>query len=84
MLHAGLAIAPWNVLAAGRIRSDAQEEERRKTGEKGRTMLSPNWERTEEEKRVARVLEEVAAEVGAPTIQAGTHAFLAAAQVERS
>ena len=80
----GMALAPWNVLAAGRIRSDAQEEERRKTGEKGRTMLSPNWERTEEEKRVARVLEEVAAEVGAPTIQAGTHAFAAAAHLERS
>ena len=31
----GMAIAPWNVLAAGKIRTDAEEEERRKTGEKG-------------------------------------------------
>ncbi|EJF56937.1 Aldo/keto reductase [Dichomitus squalens LYAD-421 SS1] len=72
----GMALAPWNVLAAGRIRTDAQEEERRKTGEKGRMMLSADWERTEEEKRVAKVLEEVAAEVGAPTIQAVAIAYV--------
>lgn len=34
-------------------------------------MGSPEWERTEEERKVAKVLEEVAAEVGAPNIQAG-------------
>ena len=34
-------------------------------------MLSPDWVRTDEEKRVARVLEEIATEVGAQTIQAG-------------
>ena len=31
----GLALAPWNVLAAGRIRTDEEEEKRRQTGEKG-------------------------------------------------
>ena len=31
----GMALAPWDVLAGGKIRSDAQEEERRKSGEKG-------------------------------------------------
>ena len=31
----GMALAPWNVLAAGRIRSDAQEQARRESGEKG-------------------------------------------------
>ena len=31
----GMAIAPWNVLATGKIRTDAEDEERRKTGEKG-------------------------------------------------
>ena len=31
----GMALAPWNVLAGGRIRSDAQERERRESGEKG-------------------------------------------------
>ena len=34
-------------------------------------MILPNWERTEEERKVCKVLEEVAAEVGAPNIQAG-------------
>ncbi len=31
----GMAIAPWNVLAAGKIRTDAEEQARRETGEKG-------------------------------------------------
>ncbi|KAI0354912.1 aryl-alcohol dehydrogenase [Trametes cingulata] len=67
----GMAIAPWNVLAAGKIRTDEEEERRRQTGEKGRTMFGPNWERNETEKKVAKVLEGVASEVGASNIQAG-------------
>ena len=31
----GMALAPWNVLAGGKIRTDAEEERRRQTGEKG-------------------------------------------------
>ena len=31
----GMALAPWNVLGAGKIRTDAEEERRRQTGEKG-------------------------------------------------
>lgn len=39
MLRAhGMALAPWNVLAGGKIRTDAEEQRRRETGEKG--MLS--------------------------------------------
>ena len=34
-------------------------------------MLSHNWERTEQERKVASVLQDVAAEVGAKSIQAG-------------
>ncbi len=34
-------------------------------------MSSFEWERTEEQRKVAKVLEEVAADVGAPNIQAG-------------
>ena len=30
-----MAIAPWGVLAAGKIRSDTEEQRRRETGEKG-------------------------------------------------
>ena len=31
----GMALMPWNVLASGKIRSDAEERRRRETGENG-------------------------------------------------
>ncbi|KAI0760914.1 aryl-alcohol dehydrogenase [Trametes elegans] len=74
--HEGMAIAPWEVLAAGKIRTDAEEEARRQSGEKGRMLLSPNWERNETERKVAKVLEQVAAKVGAKTIQAVAIAYV--------
>ncbi|KAI0717762.1 aryl-alcohol dehydrogenase [Cerioporus squamosus] len=72
----GMALAPWNVLAAGKIRTDEEELKRRQTGEKGRMLSSSQWERTEEERKVAKVLEEVAADVGAPNIQAVAIAYV--------
>ncbi|KAH9852931.1 aryl-alcohol dehydrogenase [Lenzites betulinus] len=72
----GMAIAPWNVLAAGRIRTDEEEERRRQTGEKGRVIRGPEWERTETEKKVAKVLEQVARDVGASSIQAVAIAYV--------
>lgn len=72
----GMAICPWNVLAAGKIRSDAEEQKRRETGEKGRTLMNPSWEREEKHKKVAKVLEEVAAEVGVTNIQAVAIAYV--------
>ena len=68
----GLALAPWDVLASGRIRTDAEEEARRQSGEKGRTLFS-GWERSEDERKMATALEQVASEVGAKSIQAGTY-----------
>lgn len=62
----GLALAPWQVLAEGKLRSDAEKERRRKTGENGRTMSGP-WERSEEEKKVSHALVEVAKELGLDT-----------------
>lgn len=67
----GLAIAPWGVLGAGKIRTDAEEERRRESGEKGSTVFSPKWERTEEERKVCLVLEDIAKEVGVDSISAG-------------
>ena len=67
----GLALAPWDVLGGGKIRSDAEEARRRETGEKGRAIFTPDWERTEEERKVCLVLEEVAKEVGAENITSG-------------
>lgn len=59
----GLALSPFMVLAGGKLRSDAEEDRRRKTGENGRIALGP-WERTEDEKKVSHALEKVAKEVG--------------------
>ncbi|KAI0716475.1 aryl-alcohol dehydrogenase [NADP+] [Earliella scabrosa] len=72
----GMALAPWDVLAGGKIRSDEQERQRRETGEKGRTIYSHDWERTEAERKVCKVLEEVAQEVGAKSIQAVAIAYV--------
>ena len=49
--YIGMALAPWKVLASGKIRTD-EEEERRQTGEKGRTfgLVPTGWERNEKEK----------------------------------
>ena len=40
--HWGMALAPWNVLAQGRIRTDEEEERRRQTGEKGVSVPEQN------------------------------------------
>lgn len=65
-----MALAPWNVLAGGKIRTDEEEEKRRQTGENGRTFTG-DWERNEKEKIVCKALEKVAAEIGAKHITAG-------------
>lgn len=67
----GMAIAPWNVLVAGKIRTDEEEEERRKSGAQGRNALSSTWERSEDEKKVCKVLEKIAREAGAKSIRSG-------------
>ncbi|KAF8550052.1 Aldo/keto reductase [Imleria badia] len=48
----GMALAPWNVLAAGKLRTDAEEERRRQTGEKGRILFTADWERTPVEREM--------------------------------
>ena len=69
--HEGIALTLWNVLAGGHIRTDEEEERRRQTGEKGRTVMGP-WERNENEKKVCAALEEVAKQVNAKSITSGT------------
>ncbi|KAI0718243.1 Aldo/keto reductase [Cerioporus squamosus] len=72
----GMALAPWNVLAGGMIRTDEEEERRRQTGERGRQWTTVEWERTENERRVCNALEEVAKQVGAASIQAVAIAYV--------
>jgi len=71
-----MALAPWNVLAAGKIRTDEEEERRRQTGENGRTIFVPDWERTDREKLVCKALEKVAQDIGAKHITAVAIAYL--------
>ncbi|KAI0742604.1 Aldo/keto reductase [Daedaleopsis nitida] len=71
----GMALAPFRVLGAGRIRTDEEEEQRKQTGEKGRTVFGPEWERTEDERKVCKALEEVAKQVGS-SIQAVAIAYV--------
>ncbi|CAK5282615.1 unnamed protein product [Mycena citricolor] len=72
----GMALAPWNVLAAGKLRTDAEEEARRASGEKGRMMFGPNWERNADEKKMCAALEKVAGELGAKHITSVAIAYL--------
>ncbi|KAJ7580137.1 NADP-dependent oxidoreductase domain-containing protein [Mycena floridula] len=72
----GLALAPWSVLAAGKIRTDEEEQRRKESGEKGRALGGSDWERTDAQKKVCKVLEEVAAEVRAKHITAVAIAYV--------
>ncbi|KAK7687682.1 hypothetical protein QCA50_008898 [Cerrena zonata] len=72
----GMAIAPFNVLAAGKIRSDAEEQKRRETGEKGRMVFGPDWERNENERKIVAALEKVAGEVGAKNVTSVAIAYV--------
>ncbi|KAJ6581070.1 NADP-dependent oxidoreductase domain-containing protein [Mycena capillaripes] len=72
----GLALAPFGVLSSGSIRSDSEEQKRKKSGDLGRTLFKPQWERTEEEKKMALALEKVAHEVGAKSMHSVAIAYV--------
>ncbi|TFK26839.1 aryl-alcohol dehydrogenase [Coprinopsis marcescibilis] len=72
----GMALAPWGVLAFGKFRTDAQEEERIKSGENGRTLFFPEWKRNEAERAASLALEKVAKEVGATSITSVAIAYV--------
>ena len=65
-----MALSPWNVLAGGKLRTDAEEEARRKSGEEGRKMMG-DWQRNERERKMSAALEKVANETGTKHITAG-------------
>ncbi|EAU85789.2 aryl-alcohol dehydrogenase [Coprinopsis cinerea okayama7 len=72
----GMALAPWNVLAGGKFRTDKEEEERQKSGEQGRQMFSPDWLRNDKEKAMSAALEKVANELGAKSITSVAIAYV--------
>ncbi|KIK68354.1 hypothetical protein GYMLUDRAFT_154023, partial [Collybiopsis luxurians FD-317 M1] len=66
---AGIALTLYFVLAAGHIRTTAEEEQRRASGEQGRQgSFFGSWERTQEEVKVCDALEKLAAEIGVKSI----------------
>ncbi|EKM57132.1 uncharacterized protein PHACADRAFT_142331 [Phanerochaete carnosa HHB-10118-sp] len=71
----GMALAPWNVLAGGKIRTDAEEQHRLESGEGGRA-LSGDWKRTEDQRQVCSALEKVAADIGAKSITSVAIAYV--------
>ncbi|KAJ2931099.1 hypothetical protein H1R20_g5993, partial [Candolleomyces eurysporus] len=73
----GMALAPFGVLCGGKLRSDEEEERRKKSGEKGRNMpWMTSWERTPEEKKVCDALDKVRAEVGAKSLTSVAIAYV--------
>ena len=68
-------MAPWAVLAGGKLRTDVEEQQRIDSGEGGRTMFG-DWLRTENERKVCSELEKVAAEVGAKNIRSVAIAWI--------
>ncbi|KIJ33590.1 hypothetical protein M422DRAFT_264350 [Sphaerobolus stellatus SS14] len=71
----GLALAPWGVLGQGRIRTDEEEERRKKRGETGDTR-GFQWIRTPDQVKLSHKLEEIAKEVGAKHITAVALAYV--------
>lgn len=65
-----MAVAPFAVLAAGKIRTDEEEQKRIESGEGGRSVFG-DWKRTEEQRTICKGIEKVAKEVGAKHITSG-------------
>ncbi|KAF7337079.1 Aryl-alcohol dehydrogenase [Mycena venus] len=72
--HEGIALTLFRVVGGGKIRSDAEEERRRTSGEKGREVHGP-WERTPDEKKICDALQVVAQQVDAKHITAVAIAY---------
>ncbi|KAF9027757.1 Aldo/keto reductase [Hymenopellis radicata] len=75
----GLALAPFQVLGAGRLRTEAEDKRRRETGESERTVGGAgnvSSTRTELEIKLSSALEKVANEVGAKSITSVAIAYV--------
>jgi aryl-alcohol dehydrogenase-like predicted oxidoreductase len=74
-LHFGMALAPWDVLSSGKFKSAKAMEERRKTGDGLRSVLSPG-EQTPDEIKMSEALGKVAAEHGIESVTAIALAYV--------
>lgn len=71
-----MALAPWGVLAGGKLRSDEEEERRAKSGDVGRAFGGADWKRNEQERTMSTALDKVAKEVGAKHVTAVAIAYV--------
>ncbi|KAJ0273419.1 hypothetical protein COL940_009872 [Colletotrichum noveboracense] len=76
--HFGMALAPWDVLGAGKFQSKKELDERNKWGESLRSLFSGDMteNQTAEEVRMSEVLAEVAAEHGIESVTAIALAYV--------
>ena len=74
--YTGMALAPWNVLAGGKLRSDEEEERRAKSGDVGRSVSGYEWRRNEKERAMTSALAKVAEEIGAKHVTAVAIAYV--------
>lgn len=72
--HFGMALAPWDVLGGGKFQSQAQIEERQKSGEGLRSMLGAG--QSPQEIKISAALEKVAHEHGMPSLAAIALAYV--------
>ncbi|KAJ0334851.1 hypothetical protein COL922a_010157 [Colletotrichum nupharicola] len=76
--HFGMALAPWDVLGAGKFQSKKELDERKKWGESLRSLFSGDMteNQTAEEVRMSEVLAEVAEEHGIESVTAIALAYV--------
>lgn len=73
--HFGMALAPWDVLGGGKFQTKEALEERKKNGEKLRSLISLP-EQSPEEVRFSEALQKVATEHGIASITAVALAYV--------
>ncbi|KAF9562674.1 Aldo/keto reductase [Agrocybe pediades] len=71
----GMALAPWDVLCGGKIRTDAEEARREASAEYGRGGAA-FYKRTPAQRAMSQALEKVAEEVGAKSITSVAIAYV--------
>ncbi|KAF5369625.1 hypothetical protein D9757_010455 [Collybiopsis confluens] len=73
--HEDMGVIAYGTLASGRIRTTEEENRRIQSGEGGRSLMRPDWQRRPEEVKVCDWLEELAKKIGAKSIGAVAIAY---------
>jgi len=63
-----MSLAPWGVLAGGKLCSNEEEDRRTQSSDVGRAFAGTKWRRNKKERTMSAALNEVAKEVGAKRV----------------